>query len=89
MGTGNKMLGGGNTPSQLHATETGISSGSVGQFGSSVALPDMVVTQVLRDDRRGRSHFCHQRCGETGQYERASRASYFPTFSRHFDLFLS
>ena len=45
MGNGNKMLGGNlrwtripsrgssNTPSQLHATETGISSGSVSQFG--------------------------------------------------------
>ena len=50
MGVGDKMLGGnlrwtsipsrgsGNTPSRLHATETGISSGSVGQFGPSVAL---------------------------------------------------
>ena len=51
MGTGVKMLGGNlrwtsipsrgssNTPSQLHATETGISSGSVDQFGPSAALP--------------------------------------------------
>ena len=51
MGTGDKMLGGNlrwtcilsrgssNTPSQLHVLETGISSGSVGQFGPSVALP--------------------------------------------------
>ena len=50
MGTGDKMLGGNlrwssipsrgssNTPSRLHATETGISSGSVGQFGPSAAL---------------------------------------------------
>ena len=51
MGTGDKMLGitcdglashpGGVaiSPSQLHATETGMSTGSVGQFGSSTALP--------------------------------------------------
>ena len=53
MGTGNKMLGGNlrwtsipsrgssnsNTSCQLHATETGICSGSVGQFGPSAALP--------------------------------------------------
>ena len=51
MGPGNKMLGGnlpldvshtvrgsGNTPSRLHATETGISSSSVGQFGPNAAL---------------------------------------------------
>ena len=50
MGTGDKMLGGNlewtsipsrgnsNTPSQLHATETGISSSSVGLFGPSAAL---------------------------------------------------
>ena len=31
--------GSSNTPSRLHAKETGISSGSVGQFGSSAALP--------------------------------------------------
>ena len=52
MGTGNKMLGvtgllwtgipsrgSSNTPSRLHAMETKISSGSVGQFGQSAALP--------------------------------------------------
>ena len=51
MGTGDKMLGGNlgqasypgstcsNTPSRLHATETGIIFGSVGQFGPSAALP--------------------------------------------------
>ena len=51
MGTGDKMVGGNlrwtsipsrgssYTPSWLHATETGISSGSVGQFGPSAALP--------------------------------------------------
>ena len=51
MGTGNKMLGdnlrwtsipsrgSSNTPSQLHAKETRISSDSVGQFGPSAALP--------------------------------------------------
>ena len=46
MDTGNKMLGGSgnlrwssNTPNQFHATETGISSGSVGQFDPCAALP--------------------------------------------------
>ena len=32
--------GSSSSPSQLHATETGVSSGSVGQFGLSAALPD-------------------------------------------------
>ena len=53
MGTSDKMLGvtwrwtsiqskgSSNTPSRLHATETEISSGSVGQFGLSMALPLM------------------------------------------------
>ena len=36
-----------NTPSQLHSKETGISSGSVGQFGPSATLPYL---HVLRDD---------------------------------------
>ena len=53
MGTSDKMLGGNlrwtsipsrgssNTPSRLHAMETGISSGSVGQFGPSMTFTYM------------------------------------------------
>ena len=59
MCTGDKMLGGNlqwtsipsrrssNTPSRLHAKETGISCGSVGQFGLSVALPYLTVFTAL------------------------------------------
>ena len=53
MGTSDKMLGGNlpwtsipsrgssNTPSRLHAMETGISSGSVDQFDPGAALPSV------------------------------------------------
>ena len=36
-----------NTPSRLHATETGISSSSVDQFGPSAALPLILFYQFM------------------------------------------
>ena len=41
--------GSSNTSSWLHATETGISSGSVGQFGPSAAVPYLVFQHLLGD----------------------------------------
>ena len=57
MGTGDKMLevawtsipfrGSSNTPSWLHATETGISFGSVGQFNPSATLPKSCANELI------------------------------------------
>ena len=61
MGTGDKMLGGNlrwtsipsrgssNTPSRLHAKETDISSGSVGQSGLSAAFVGLTNTVIHVD----------------------------------------
>ena len=54
--TSNPSRGSSNTPSWPHATETGISSCSVYQFGPSVALPLPYFFEVLCNNIREIKH---------------------------------